>query len=109
MPHLPHGFAKLTGLVLLSPLLLSAQISPTTWLTIRDDAGGHDSLVFGHAQGATYCLDIGLGENAAPPPPPNGFEAVFLSIPGRANCFGTLGIIKKDLREYSWARKDTFQ
>lgn len=86
-----------------------SQISSTVWLTIRDNAGGHDSLVFGNDQRATYCLDTVLGENASPPYPPTGFAAVFLSIPGRQNCFTTLGIIKKDLRDFPPTHRDTFQ
>jgi hypothetical protein len=97
-------------LVLLYPLTLSAQfVSSTVWLDIRDDVGGHDSLVFGTHSLATYCIDTGLGENASPPAPPGGFFAAFQSILGRANCFTTLGIIKKDLRDFSsTAKKDTF-
>ncbi|HEY6191259.1 MAG TPA: T9SS type A sorting domain-containing protein [Bacteroidota bacterium] len=98
------------ALALFYPLTLSAQfVSSTAWLDIRDDVGGHDSLVFGTHQSATYCLDTAIGENASPPYPPGGFYAVFQSIPGRANCFTTLGIIKKDLRDFSTiAKKDTF-
>jgi hypothetical protein len=97
-------------LALLYPLSLSAQfVSSTIWLDIRDQTGGHDSLVFGTHQLATYCIDTGLGENASPPLPPGGFYAVFQSIQGRSNCFTTLGIIKKDLRDFSsTAKKDTF-
>src|SRR6266446_4804884 len=78
-----------------------AQMSSTFWLDIRDDVGGHDSLVFGTHALATYCVDTALGENYSPPYPLGDFYAVFQSIPGRANCFTTLGIIKKDLRDFS--------
>src|SRR3989442_15523788 len=88
---------------------MPAQPSSTTfWLKIRDDVGGHDSLVFGNDRRATYCTDSALGENQGPPPPP-GFSAVFLSIPGRVNCFTSFGLIKKDLRDFPPSRKDTFQ
>ncbi len=92
------------------PLSLRAQgVSSTTWLTISDDAGGRDSLVFGTHMLATYCVDTGIGENYSPPNPPGGFYATFQSIAGRANCWGILGIIKKDLRDFvSTAKKDTF-
>src|ERR1041384_1982921 len=107
-------FRKLSMLVLtlalFLPLSLRAQfVSSTTWLDIRDDVGGHDSLVYGTHMSATYCVDTGLGENYSPPDPPGGFFAKFQSIQGRANCFTTLGIIKKDLRDFaSISKKDTF-
>jgi type IX secretion system substrate protein len=86
-----------------------AQISSTVWLTIRDDAGGHDSLVFGSHQFATYCIDTALGEGPTPLVPPGGLIAVFQSIPSRNNCFGLQGIIRKDLRDFSsLTKKDTF-
>src|SRR5258708_809778 len=96
----PSPIAKLFCLTFLFPLMLSAQVSSTMWLDIRDDVGGHDSLVFGTHQFATYCIDTALGENAWPPCAcPIAFIAVFKSIPGRDECFGTLGISKKDLRD----------
>src|SRR6267143_2243748 len=96
--------------VILSALFTSvllAQRSSIFWIKINDTVGGHDSLVFGFDQRATYCTDSALGENQAPPPPP-GFWAVFLGIPGRANCFTSFGLIKKDFRDFSPSRKDTF-
>src|SRR6266478_4427329 len=99
------------ALALYYPLTLSAQfVSSTAWMDIRDEVGGHDSLVFGTHQLATYCIDTAIGENASPPYPPGGFYAVFVNIPGRpGNCFTTLGIIKKDLRDFATgAKKDTF-
>jgi hypothetical protein len=106
----PHRIVLLSlSIALLCSLRLTAQQPTTAWLKITDSAGGHDSLVFGYHQLATYCVDTGLGENYSPPDPPQGFWAVFLSIPGRANCFTSLGIIKKDLRAFiSLPRKDTF-
>jgi hypothetical protein len=86
-----------------------SQSSSTVWLTIRDDVGGHDSLVFGTHQFATYCIDTALGEGVAGEYPPGELLAVFKSIPGRENCFGTQGIIRKDLRDFSSVTKtDTF-
>src|SRR5438876_962607 len=102
------SIATLIGLTFLFPMMLFAQFSSTFSLDIRDDVGGHDSLVFGTHIFATYCIDTALGENASPPYPPGGFFAVFQNIPSRNNCFGTLGIIKKDLRDFiSVAKKDT--
>src|SRR2546426_4997993 len=108
--HLLNKIMVALALSLFVPLLLSAQapVSSTIWFTITDDAGGHDSLVFGTHASGTYCVDTALGENQSPPYPP-GFAAVFTSIPGRINCFSSLGLIKKDLRDFSTdAKKDTF-
>ncbi len=94
--------------VLLTPGSL-AQGNPTLfWIKVNDSIGGYDSLTFGNHPFATYCVDTGLGENYSPPFPPSGFFAVFLSIPGRANCFTNLGLIKKDLRGYNLSGTDTF-
>ena len=80
------------ALALLYPLTLSAQfLSSTAWMDIKDQVGGHDSLVFGTHLNATYCIDTSIGENASPPYPPGGFYSVFQSIPGRANCFTSSG------------------
>jgi hypothetical protein len=110
--HFSLRIAELAGLLFLSPLMLSAQfVSSTVWLKIADDVGGHDSLVFGNQWNATYCIDTALGEYASPPWYPSGFWAVFMNIPGRANCFGTLGILKHDLRPFKFnypAKADTF-
>ena len=108
--HLLKKIMVASALSLFLPLLLWAQapVSATAWITITDDAGGHDSLTFGTHMTATYCVDTALGENQSPPYPP-GFAAVFTSIPGRVNCFSSLGLIKKDLRDFSSAtKKDTF-
>ena len=104
------SIATLISITLLCPLTISAQfVSSTIWLDIRDDTGGHDSLVFGTHQFATYCIDTALGEGPAAEYPPGGFIAAFQSIPSRENCFGTPGIIHKDLREFSSeTKKDTF-
>jgi hypothetical protein len=103
--HFSSRIVLLTIQIVLAPVMLSAQYarSSTAWLKISDSAGGHDSLVFGNQLTATYCVDTVLGENYSPPRPPQGLWAVFMSIPGRANCFGTLGIIGPDLRPFKSA------
>ena len=111
--HLSRQVPLVIALVLLPLSTISAQSqSSTVWFRITDTARGHDSLVLGNDVRATYCVDSTLGENQSPPYPP-GFSAVFVSIPGRVNCFGTLGIIKRDLRPFPYItnyfnKKDTF-
>jgi hypothetical protein len=90
-------------------MLYAQPFSSTFWLDIRDDKSGHDSLVFGTHALATYCIDTALGESYSPASPLGNFYAVFQGIPGRANCFTSVGIIKKDLRDFSsTTKKDTF-
>src|SRR5437879_4120934 len=98
------------GLIFLPLSTMSGQgYARIFWLKIHDDLGGNDSLIFGNHPNATYCVDTALGENQSPPYPP-GFSAVFMSIPGRVNCFTTLGLIKRDLRPIPWGvmKADTF-
>jgi len=107
--HLSNQLALFSVLVILPLSTMTAQWSSSTvWLKINDDAGGHDSLVFGYHVLATYCTDNALGENQSPPYPPDGFSAVFMGIPSREKCFTSLGMIKKDLRDFSSPKKDTF-
>src|SRR5258708_39786904 len=107
--HPPRIVLLSLSFAFLYPLRLTAQQTTTAWLTIIDNAGGHDSLVFGYHKLASYCVDTQLGENYSPPDPPQGFWAVFLNVPGEPNCFTSFGIIGKDLRAFTpLPRKDTF-
>lgn len=105
-----HRIFHLAFLCFLLAATLSAQTTTLFWIKIDDSAGGHDSLVFGNNQFATYCTDTALGETPYPPCacPPAGLQSYFLSIPGRVNCWGAIGLSGKDLRNFSPTGVDTF-
>ena len=58
-------------------------------LIVRDDSSGVDTLYFGYADSATYCIDEQYGEHELPPIPPDGvFDARFVEHRNQTeNCF----------------------
>jgi hypothetical protein len=101
----------LCGLMILCAFAASAQTSSLFYLKIADDAGGHDSLIYGNNTSATFGLDGALGEFNTPPDPP-GFFAKFQCPRSPVPSDWGTGLLHKDLRHlpenYSSTRVDTF-
>jgi hypothetical protein len=91
--------------------IVSAQNSVEFWITVKDGANSTDSakLYFGNHIAATYGIDSlnsTIKEKQGPPPGP-GFDARWVSIPGRVNTWG-LGLITYDFRYVQYPSIDTF-
>ncbi len=93
-----------------------AQCAPgaaRTWLAIRDNGAGRDTLWFGQDAAGTYGLDNALCEIELPPPPPAGvFDARWVNIPGREGLDTPAGFgqgFKQDYRQYVASDIDTFK
>ncbi len=101
----------LCGLMILCVVAVSAQTSSLFYLKIVDDAGGHDSLIFGNNVNGSFGLDTALAEYSSPPPPP-GFFAFFICPRSPVPADWGLGLIHKDLRDCPGSlpavRKDSF-
>jgi len=108
-------FGVIAILLLALNSLASAQTlkSSEFWIRVSDDNGPTDFTVlrFGNHVNATYCVDSlnpTIRETPGPPPPP-GFDARFVNIPGRVNCWD-LGLIDFDFRPFiDSTQKDTFK
>jgi hypothetical protein len=98
------------GLVILCSFLGTAQTSMLFYLKITDDSGGHDSLIFGNHELATFGLDLALGEYPYVGPPPGVFQTKFTCPRSPAPADWGVGILHKDLRDTNNAttRKDSF-
>ncbi len=81
-------------------------------LIVRDDSSGVDTLYFGWAVGASYCIDTGFGEYELPPLPPDGvFDARIINHrTSSVTCVGQgVSICLHDLNELTYRGKDTFR
>lgn len=103
----------LCGLMILCVMAVTAQTSSLFYLKIADDAGGHDSLIYGNNVNASFGLDTALAEYSSPPDPP-GYFSKFSCPRSPAPADWGLGLIHKDLRDCpnplsaTAVRKDSF-
>jgi len=97
-------------LVMSTVTLMQAQfLSSVAWMRIYEDGALKDSVIFGTHTGASYSLDVTLGENFAPPPPPGGLDVTFVTLPGRPDLSWDRGLLHKCLyAQISSTKKDTF-
>lgn len=88
--------------------------SSRTWISIKDNGTGHDTLWFGNGWRGSYGLNTDLCEIELPPGPPTGaFDARFVNIPGRENWDTPAGLgqgFRQDYRSWDFVnRPDTFK
>jgi hypothetical protein len=78
-------------------------------LIINNNGSDRDTLLFGSHANATYCIDAGIGEYEAPPPPPTEvFDVRFIDPRGQSECMGQ----GEPINYHYWdtaAVTDTFQ
>jgi hypothetical protein len=81
-------------------------------LIVSDNNGGIDTVIFGWAVGATYCIDSQLGEYEFPPIPPDGiFDTRIINHRSSSiTCMGQgMKICFHDLDRLYYSNQDTFR
>jgi len=107
------------AIVALFAVRASAQLPDASflWITLNDHNGNVNTMYYGNASLATYCIDDGTNgthnyfESIAPPPPPSGWDARWKGVRTTSgNACISDGLFPRDWRAVpsNPAKRDTF-